>query len=79
MAENEAIHPDQIVPIIYNAIEEIKSAMEGGLEPTVEEKILGNVGDQEVYKFDKATVAGCFVLTVKWPATTAYDWYATAS
>jgi translation initiation factor IF-2 len=51
--------------IIYNAIEEIKSAMEGMLEPTVEEKILGNVEIKETYKFDKATVAGCMVIEGK--------------
>ena len=64
MAENEAIQI-KLYSIIYNAIEEIKSAMEGMLEPTVEEKILGNVEIREVYKFDKATVAGCFVLDGK--------------
>ncbi len=55
----------KLYSIIYNAIEEIKSAMEGLLEPTVEEKILGNVEIRETYKFDKATVAGCFVLDGK--------------
>ena len=39
--------------------------MEGMLEPSVEEKILGNVEIRETYKFDKATVAGCFVLDGK--------------
>ncbi|HUP13149.1 MAG TPA: translation initiation factor IF-2, partial [Niastella sp.] len=48
--------------IIYNAIEEIKSAMEGMLEPKIQEKIVANVEIREVYKFDKATVAGCQVL-----------------
>ncbi|HEY8398480.1 MAG TPA: translation initiation factor IF-2, partial [Flavihumibacter sp.] len=47
--------------IIYNAIEEIKSAMEGMLEPKVQEKEVATVEVREVYKFDKATVAGCFV------------------
>ena len=51
--------------IIYNAIEEIKSAMEGMLEPTVQEKIVANVEVREVYKFDKVTVAGCYVLEGK--------------
>ena len=64
LAENEAIQI-KLYSIIYNAIEEIKSAMEGMLEPTVEEKILGNVEIKETYKFDKATVAGCFVLDGK--------------
>lgn len=64
MAEAESIQI-KMYSIIYNAIEEIKSAMEGMLEPTVEEKILGNIEIRETYKFDKATVAGCFVLDGK--------------
>lgn len=51
--------------IIYNAIEEIKSAMEGMLEPQIQEKIISNAQIREVYKFDKAVVAGCFVLDGK--------------
>jgi translation initiation factor IF-2 len=47
--------------IIYNAIEEIKSAMEGMLEPKVEEREVATVEIREVFKFDKATVAGCYV------------------
>ncbi|MBS1754323.1 MAG: translation initiation factor IF-2 [Ferruginibacter sp.] len=64
LAEQEAIQI-KLYSIIYNAIEEIKSAMEGMLEPSVEEKILANVEIKEVYKFDKASVAGCFVLDGK--------------
>ena len=64
LAENESIEI-KMYSIIYNAIEEIKSAMEGLLEPTVEEKILGNVEIKETYRFDKATVAGCMVLDGK--------------
>ena len=64
LAEQEAIQI-KLYSIIYNAIEEIRSAMEGMLEPSVEEKILANVEIREVYKFDKASVAGCFVLDGK--------------
>ena len=64
LAESEAIQI-KLYSIIYNAIEEIRSAMEGMLEPGVEEKILGNVEIKETYRFDKATVAGCFVLDGK--------------
>jgi translation initiation factor IF-2 len=64
LAENESIEI-KLYSIIYNAIEEIKSAMEGMLEPGVEDKVLGNVEIRETYKFDKATVAGCFVLDGK--------------
>jgi translation initiation factor IF-2 len=51
--------------IIYTAIDEIKSAMEGMLEPKIQEKITANVEVRETYKFDKITVAGCFVLEGK--------------
>jgi len=64
LGEQEGIQI-KLYSIIYNAIEEIKSAMEGMLEPGVEEKILGNIEIRETYKFDKATVAGCYVLDGK--------------
>lgn len=48
--------------VIYQAIDEIKMAMEGMLEPTVEEKITGNLEIKEVFKISKVgTIAGCFV------------------
>jgi translation initiation factor IF-2 len=64
LAESEAIQIRNY-SIIYNAIDEIKSAMEGMLEPKMQEKIVANVEVREVYKFDKATVAGCYVLDGK--------------
>jgi translation initiation factor IF-2 len=64
LAESEAIQI-KLYSIIYTAIDEIRSAMEGMLEPGVEEKILANVEVKEVYKFDKATVAGCIVIEGK--------------
>ena len=64
LAESESIQI-KLYSIIYNAIEEIRSAMEGMLEPGVEEKVLANVLIKEMYKFDKATVAGCIVLEGK--------------
>ena len=64
LAEAEGVEI-KLYSIIYNAIDEIKSAMEGMLEPKIQEKIIANVEVREVYKFDKATVAGCFVLDGK--------------
>lgn len=64
LAESEGVQI-KMYSIIYNAIDEIKSAMEGMLEPKIQEKIVANVEVREVYKFDKATVAGCFVLDGK--------------
>lgn len=64
LAENAGIQI-KTYSIIYNAIEEIRSAMEGMLEPKTQEKIVANVEIREVFKFDKATVAGCYVLDGK--------------
>ncbi len=64
LAESEGVQI-KAYSIIYNAIEEVKSAMEGMMEPTITEKIIANVEIREVYKFDKVTVAGCQVLDGK--------------
>ncbi|MBX2920768.1 MAG: translation initiation factor IF-2 [Chitinophagaceae bacterium] len=64
LAESEGVQI-KAYSIIYNAIEEVKSAMEGMMEPTITEKIVANVEIREVYKFDKVTVAGCQVLDGK--------------
>jgi translation initiation factor IF-2 len=64
LAENAGIEI-KLYSIIYNAIEEIRSAMEGMLEPKTQEKIVANVEIKDVFKFDKATVAGCVVLDGK--------------
>lgn len=48
--------------IIYDAIEEVKSAMEGMLSPEIKEEITANVEVREVFKITKVgTVAGCMV------------------
>lgn len=60
LAETEGVEI-KMYSIIYQAIDEIRSAMEGMLEPAVQEKIVANVEIREVYRFDKATVAGCYV------------------
>lgn len=60
LASNEGVEIKQY-SIIYKAIEEIKAAMEGMLEPKVEEKEVATVEIREVFKFDKVTVAGCYV------------------
>lgn len=48
--------------IIYNAIEEIESAMKGMLDPEYEEKILGQAEVRQVFKVSKVgSIAGCYV------------------
>lgn len=52
--------------IIYDAIQDVKSAMEGLLEPKVEKKIVSNIEVREVYKIGGVgTIAGCYVLDGK--------------
>ncbi|MEQ6122145.1 translation initiation factor IF-2 [Reichenbachiella sp. MALMAid0571] len=53
----------RLYSIIYDAINEVKDAMEGLLAPTVEEVITGNIEIREIFKISKVgTVAGCFVI-----------------
>ena len=64
IAETEGVEI-KTYSIIYNVIDEIKSAMEGMLEPKIQEKVVANVEVRNVFKFDKAIVAGCYVLEGK--------------
>ncbi|MEI7492046.1 MAG: translation initiation factor IF-2 [Bacteroidota bacterium] len=65
LAEAEQIDI-RLYSIIYQAIEEIKSAIEGMLAPEIEEKITSNIEIREVFKITKVgTVAGCMVLDGK--------------
>ncbi len=61
LAEKEQIDI-RLYSIIYDAINEIKAAMEGMLSPEIKEEILGTVEVLEVFKITKVgTVAGCIV------------------
>lgn len=52
----------RLYSIIYDAIEEVKSAMEGMLSPEIKEDVVGNVEVLQVFKISKVgTVAGCIV------------------
>ena len=60
-AEKEGVDI-RLYSIIYDAIEEVKAAMEGMLSPDIKEEIIGNVEVLEVFKISKVgTVAGCMV------------------
>ena len=49
--------------IIYNIIDDIKAAMEGLLEPTLKEKVLGHAEVRQTFHVSKVgTIAGCSVL-----------------
>jgi translation initiation factor IF-2 len=61
LAEKEEIDV-RLYSIIYNAIEEIKSAMEGMLMPELKEEIVATLEIREIFKVTKVgTVAGCYV------------------
>ncbi len=62
LAETEEIEV-RLYSIIYDAINEVKDAMEGMLAPTFEEIIVGNVEIREIFKISKlGTIAGSYVL-----------------
>ncbi|MGC9344544.1 MAG: translation initiation factor IF-2, partial [Bacteroidales bacterium] len=61
LAEKEEIDI-RLYSIIYDAINEIKSAMEGMLSPEVREEITCTVEVRDVFKISKVgTIAGCYV------------------
>jgi translation initiation factor IF-2 len=61
LAEKEEIDV-RLYSIIYNAIEEIKAAMEGMLMPEMKEEIVATIEIREIFKVTKVgTIAGCYV------------------
>ena len=52
----------RLYSIIYKAIDDVKAAMQGMLEPTYEDKVVGNLTVRETWKVSKVgTIAGAFV------------------
>ncbi len=65
LAEKEEIDI-RLYSIIYDAIEEVKSAMEGMLVPEIKEEITGTLEVKETFKITKVgTIAGCIVVEGK--------------
>jgi translation initiation factor IF-2 len=65
LAEKEGVDL-RLYNIIYDAVDDIKKAMEGLLEPTLREKHLGRAEIREVFSVPKhGMVAGCYVLDGK--------------
>jgi len=65
LAEKEEIQI-KLYSVIYQAIDEVRHAMEGLLEARMEEKITGTAEVRETFKITKVgTIAGCFVLDGK--------------
>ncbi len=65
MAENEGVDI-RLYNIIYDAVADIRDAMEGLLAPTLQEKFLGRVEVRDTFSVSKVgTIAGCYVLDGK--------------
>ena len=65
LAEKEQIDI-RLYSIIYDAINEVKEAMEGMLSPDTKEEIVCNIEVRETFKVSKVgTIAGCYVLDGK--------------
>jgi translation initiation factor IF-2 len=61
-AENENVDIE-LYTVIYEAIEDVRKALEGLLEPTLREQIMGRAEVRETYTISRiGTVAGCYVL-----------------
>ena len=61
LAEREQVDI-RMYSIIYDAINEVKDAMEGMLSPEIKEEVIGTVDVREVFKISKVgSIAGCFV------------------
>ena len=65
MAEKDEVEIKQY-SVIYNAIEDVESAMKGMLAPVYEEKVIGNVEVRQTFKVSSVgTIAGAYVLDGK--------------
>ena len=64
-AEQEGVDI-RLYSIIYDAIEEVKSAMEGMLQPDIKEEVIGSAEVRQVYHISKVgTIAGAMVVEGK--------------
>ncbi|MDX1531069.1 MAG: translation initiation factor IF-2, partial [Rhodothermales bacterium] len=62
LAEREEIDI-RLYSVIYDAIEDVRDALEGLLEPEEKEKTLGSLEVRDIFKVPRVgTVAGCYVL-----------------
>ena len=65
VAEKESVEIKQY-SVIYQAIDDVKAAMKGMLDPIYEEKVIGNVEVRQTFKVSNVgTIAGAYVLDGK--------------
>ena len=61
VAEEEEIDI-RLFSVIYDAVDEVKDAMEGMLDPEISERLYGNAEVREIFKVSSVgTIAGCYV------------------
>jgi translation initiation factor IF-2 len=61
-AEKEGVDI-RLYTVIYEAIDDVRKALEGLLEPTLKEKVLGRAEVRQVFPISRiGTVAGCYVI-----------------
>jgi len=61
VAEEEEIDI-RLFSVIYDAVDEVKDAMEGMLDPEISERLVGNAEVREIFKVSSVgTIAGCYV------------------
>ncbi|WP_445666007.1 translation initiation factor IF-2 [Fodinibius sp. AD559] len=61
VAEEEEIDI-RLFSVIYDAVDEVKDAMEGMLSPEISERLYGNAEVREIFKVSSVgTIAGCYV------------------
>ncbi len=62
LAEREGVDI-RLYNVIYNAVDDVKKALEGMLAPTLNEKILGRAEVRQTFQVSRiGTIAGCYVL-----------------
>jgi translation initiation factor IF-2 len=65
LAESEEIDI-RLFSVIYDAVDEVRDALEGLLTPEIKEEILGNIEVRDTFKVPSAgTIAGCYVMDGK--------------
>ncbi len=65
LAEKEEVQI-KLYSVIYDAIDEVRDAMEGMLAMRIEERVVGTAEIRDIFKISKVgTIAGCFVLDGK--------------
>jgi translation initiation factor IF-2 len=65
LAQEESVDI-RLYKVIYDAIEDVKKALEGLLEPEEREEVTGTVEIREIFKASRlGTIAGCYVLQGK--------------